>query len=101
MVSISGDPETAGTVFMMDTIEHEGRMWLVPEWFDMPGKGWSRPARLICLDVLPHQKSSGSQWDYILTRPIPKPVCDGRIPKEVAHEYVVIERPNIEVPRTH
>ena len=100
-VIISGDPSTRGSVYKMDTIEHEGQMWLVPEWIDIPGEGWSTPVRIIRLDGLAHQKSAHRDYDYFLNNPLPKSVFDGEIPTEVESEYVVIENPNIKVPRTH
>ncbi len=41
-------------IYEIDTIEHEGMLWLVPEWLDTPRKGWSRPARIVCLSLLEH-----------------------------------------------
>jgi hypothetical protein len=31
-----------------DIIEHEGKLWLVPEWLQGPTENTRRPARIIC-----------------------------------------------------
>jgi len=86
----------SGGVYKCDTIEHEGRMWLVPDWISYPTKGTMQPIRIICLDLLQHQKTP---WrtdgvDFVLNKAIPKAVLDGA--KAVG--YVVVENPSIEVP---
>jgi len=50
---------------VLDTIEHEGRKWLVPFWLTDESSGLSKPERIICLDLLPHQKSGAIHYDYI------------------------------------
>jgi hypothetical protein len=82
-------------IFAMDTIEHEGMLWLVPEWIDTPRKGWSRPARIVRLSLLPHSRGP-APFDYVLQNPIPKDVLNGQIPPQLAALYVVIEAPDIE-----
>lgn len=88
-------------VYEMDTIEHEGQMWLVPEWIDIPRKGWSRPARIVCLSLLPHSVM-GPQFRcrYAVQNPIPKSVLNGQIQPQLASQYVVVENPEIEA-ETH
>ena len=38
-----------GEVKLIDTIEHEGSLWLVPKWLDTPYPGMQKPVRMICL----------------------------------------------------
>lgn len=84
-------------LYRMDTIEHEGMFWLVPEWIDTPRKGWSRPARIVCLSLLPHQALPlGGDIRFVLSNPIPKSVLTGQIQPRLTIQYVVIERPAIE-----
>lgn len=87
-----------GSIYKMDTIEHEGKMWLVPEWLDNARGGWRKPARIICLDVLPHQRTPGGPADFVLNAGIPKAVCDGQLPQQQEDLYVVIEAPDIKFP---
>mgnify|MGYP001579347307 FL=1 len=87
-----------GMIYKMDTIEYQGKMWLVPEWLDNALEGWRKPARIICLDALPHQKSSGGPADFVLNAGIPKSVCDGQIQTQPEDLYIVIERPDIKFP---
>ncbi len=101
MMSISDDPAGGGNIYKADTIKHEGQMWIVPEWIDIEGEGWSKPARLILLDYLPHQVSNGDFGDYILNSPIPISVWNGQVPPELKNQYIVIEAPDLKVPRSH
>lgn len=90
-------------LFVYDTIEYEGKLWLVPEWIDgIPTKGYSKPARIICLTVLPHSQGAAGA-DYALNNPIPKSVWQGHVPPELKNMYVVIENPDIvvETPPTY
>jgi hypothetical protein len=82
-------------IFEMDTIEHEGMLWLVPEWIETQRKGWSRPARIICLSPLLHSGGPPPRH-YALQNPIPKGVWIGQIPPQLATQYVVIEAPDLE-----
>ena len=86
-----------GIIYKVDTIEYQGKMWLVPEWFDNPLGGWRKPVRIICLDVLPHQKTPGNpEADFVLNAGIPKSVFDdGQIPLQPEDLFVVIESPGI------
>ena len=54
LVAIFEDPKTQGQIFLTDTIRHEGKLWLVPEWHEAPTEGWKTPARIIQMDKLPH-----------------------------------------------
>jgi hypothetical protein len=84
--------------YKVDTIEYEGKMWLVPVWLDSETKGISMPARIICLDNLPHQKiQEGTDYHFVLNCPIPRSIVGGKNQnhKEI---FIVIERPNISLP---
>ena len=82
-------------IFSFDTIEYEDKLWLVPEWLDgTPKKGYSKPARIICMSSL-EQSGSFEENDYVLKHPIPKAVLDGNVPKGLENKYVVIENPAI------
>ncbi len=97
LVYFSGDLEFQGQICAMDTIEFEGKMWLVPVWLDNREEGFSYPARIILLDTLPHEKSRSPLEDFLLTDPLPKAVFDGQVPPESELDYVVVERPDIQV----
>jgi hypothetical protein len=46
-----------GSIYQIDVIEHDNKLWLVPQWLDIPAAGVSKPARIIWMDTLPHQKN--------------------------------------------
>ena len=88
-----------GEIYKADTIEHEGKMWLVPQWLEAPSEGWKIPERIVLLDSLPHQKTLGSSFgDFVLNSPIPKAVFDGPIQQLQGSGFVVVERPDIRIP---
>ena len=84
-----------GSLFLGDVIEHEGKLWLVPEWLPGPSAGIERPARIVCLDGLPLGKP-GPQYqdrtDWFLATPLHTDVLEGR---RVSQNPLVIERPEI------
>jgi|SRR5271166_4034709 len=95
-----------GGIFECDTIEYEGKVWLVPQWLDLPAKGVRKPRRIIRMDSLPHQKVTNSAYclDYILNGYMPQAVLDGTAPPELAGQFEIVELPEIEIsmrPRTN
>lgn len=82
---------------VLDTIEHEGRKWLVPFWLTDESSGLSKPERIICLDLLPHQKSGAIHYDYILTQPMPRAALDGHVPPPSKGIFLIVESPTIEI----
>lgn len=89
-----------GTIYTCDTIEHEGKLWLVPQWLDVPAKGVSKPRRIVRMDSLAHQPMTNPAYgmDYILNDYMPKAVLDGTAPPEQASQYEIVELPEIEIP---
>jgi hypothetical protein len=84
-----------GGIFKCDTIEYQGKMWLVPEWLENPKAGWTMPARIILLESLPHQTTTGNAFgDFVLNQPIPKAVFNGQ---QSGGIYIVLERPDIKI----
>jgi len=95
VVAIQG----GNSLFLSDTIEYEGKLWLVPEWLESPTEGYKIPARIICLSNLTFQKLGGTfPADYSLSVPVPKAVFDGTHQQPSTLGYVVVERPDIRFP---
>jgi len=95
---LSLEDDMTGTIYLMDTIQHEGRFWLVPQWLEAPSQGWRKPARIICLDLLPHQTMSSHKADFLLNQPLPRCAYDGTVPTQLEKQLVVIIAPEIQVP---
>lgn len=88
-----------GKLRACDTIEHEGKLWLVPHWTVAPTEGWRQPTRIIRMDSLPHQKMPENYADdFVLNGPIPKGVLLCEIPPEESHGFEVIDLPDIKLP---
>jgi hypothetical protein len=88
-------------ILQCDTIEHEGKIWLVPKWLASPAEGVQRPERIVRIDLLPHQKldrkPGGIPADYVLNVPIPRDVLDGPILPGKGSEFEVVPQPDIQV----
>lgn len=79
-------------VYCIDTIEHQGGLWLVPSWLETRGGKAQKPERIIRLDCLQYQsKPEGLAFDYVLNESIPQAVLDG----QTTAGYVVEVRPDI------
>jgi hypothetical protein len=89
-----------GTIGKIDGLEYEGKLWIVPQWCDIPAKGVTKPARLIRFDTLPHQVTPNSQYgvDFVLNSPIPKELFDLQTPKQAIPGFEFLEMPEIEFP---
>jgi hypothetical protein len=90
--------EDGGDLLQCDTIEYEGKLWLVPEWLEVPTQRMTMPTRIIGLDRSLFQKPSPKYpVDYFLSCPLPKAVFYGQIPTELKEQVVVIERLGIKI----
>jgi hypothetical protein len=88
------------SILPVDTIEHEGKLWLVPLWIEDQDTKEKWPARRIQMDILAHKKLGPPQpWDFHLLDPIPKGVLDGTVPSKEAHGFVVVDSPAIRRPK--
>lgn len=90
---ISGDRDQEGYAIRFDAIEIEGRVWIVPAWFESPDGTHRVPERIIGLPQ--GALAPGKGDDPVLRDPIPKSVLDGIASPQSG--YSVIERPNIRV----
>lgn len=92
----------SGKLFKVDVIEHDKKLWLVPQWYDVPAQGVSKPARIIRMDTLPHQKNAPNSpyGDYILNAPIPTALLNLPTPRPPIPGFEVQEMPEISFPMT-
>ena len=95
---LSDDDGKGGAIHTMDAIKYDGRMWLVPEWLDYKDEKVTMPARIVCLDSIPHNVSRSKIRDIVVDGPVPRSVFEGRIPPGQEGKYLVIERPDIRLP---
>lgn len=71
--------EDDGSVIIADTIEYEGKLWIVPEWLEGPTPGTLCPALIICVDGLSLMKAGPQyQADFVLGTPLSIAVLEGR-----------------------
>jgi hypothetical protein len=85
------------SVLLADTIEYEGKLWLVLKWLFPLSKEWREPERLICISNLKFQDLRGSPnrlFDFCLSAPLPMVLFES-IPKLPVEQYIVIEHPHI------
>jgi hypothetical protein len=85
------------SVFPVDTIEHEGRLWIVLKWLYPPSREWREPERIICISNLGVQdlrRMQNMPADFSVPVPLPKVLFDP-IPKLPIEQYIVVEHPHI------
>ncbi|WP_143027040.1 hypothetical protein [Rhodospira trueperi] len=80
----------------VDTIEHAGALWLVPLWGDFNNGATKIPLRMICLSVLPHQKTSNGPHDFILSESLPEDLFDYNAPLP-KNNYIVVEPARLQI----
>lgn len=87
-----------GSLSECDTIEYRGKLWLVPEWLEVPSRQKTIPTRIIGMDrALFLKPPPAYPVDFLLSCPMPKCVFDGQIPIELEGKVVSIERPELEI----
>lgn len=96
-------------IVIMDVIEHDGKLWLVPYWLQHQTTKMLKPVRLIWLEALPHQVIDPPALgaDFAVNSPIPEDVVEGRVQGQNAIDgtlFVTVEGPDFTVeppPTTH
>lgn len=87
---------SGGQMLIVDTIEHESELWLVPQWLGAPGQKWQMPRHIVRLTGRQYQTfSPDSQYpaDYLLNEPIPKSVLDG----QESDGWIVVTGPDLQI----
>lgn len=85
-------------IYTVNVIFWEGDFWLVPQWLDNPSEKWSKPARIIRLNSIPHQKCLGNQrGDFLIPPSVPKAAIFGPYPYAGPLPVVLVEAPDIQV----
>lgn len=80
---------------LFDTIEHEGRKWLVPLWIDgTPAPGCSRPVRIVGIRYAVPDTAWSNLW---LNSPLPTALFEGHVPPQLQMQYCVTESPAVYV----
>lgn len=86
--------QETGALAACDTIEHEGKLWLVTSWIAGPAPGTERPERIICVSGLPLIRP-GPRYrgiDWVLGSPMPTAVLQGL---EKPQSLAVVDLPEI------
>lgn len=86
---------------LVDVIKHDGHFWLVPHWWHFTEKGYARPARIVRITEVQHQRVFGQGHQFLLNYPIPEGVLDGSLPAHECAGLVVVDNPNVNVPMGH
>jgi len=87
-----------GSLFAADLIRHEGKLWIVPTWLENPTEGYKVPERIICLDMIRHQRWDAPPVSSVVNEQIPKAVMYGPGPLPPGNGYLVVLNPDIRVP---
>jgi hypothetical protein len=85
-------------IFSVDTIEHQGGLWLVPQWTGSTTAGVRRPMRIIRIDLLRYQKPGPKGYDYLLNDPVPIGILFGQPAPQETQGFLVITQPDMSLP---
>jgi hypothetical protein len=85
--------DAAGKIYQADTIEYEGKFWLVPEWIEDPDTQCSRPLRIVPLDLWPHQKTP-ALGGFVINVPISRALFEGRV-RQPESPHQVVDWPDV------
>ncbi len=68
-----------GSPYLIDTILHEGRWWLVGSWLEQIATGERIPERLVLLDGqrIRYQEVQGEPYRFVLSNSLPRGVLAG------------------------
>jgi hypothetical protein len=83
-----------GVILACDTVEHRGKLWLVPHWFVGPVEGSEQPMRIIYVHGLPMQKLD-QEHQTVADRQLLIPLSRATLEGSTAQGLVVIEGPEI------
>lgn len=84
-----------GNQIICPTIEHEGELWLVPKWLELPTEESPKPERLIRVRGVPFRPAAGNV-DYVLDCAIPTSVLFAHEPPPPGSDIILLFRPSIE-----
>lgn len=92
-------------IWTTEAIEHEGLLWLVPDWYADDSKGWMWPVRMLSLETVHHQQGDFQDHQVQVLEPLPS---DWNVPgparaTETAKRTRVLEAPRLlfSLPATH
>mgnify|MGYP007100080988 CR=1 FL=1 len=84
-----------GIAYIMDVVQHEGGLWLVPEWLVGNSRTHRLPRRMVSLAgcLVRHTPEGPAEWT--VSDAIPKSIFDGSAPPSERQRYDVHELPDL------
>ena len=86
------------TTLEVDVISHAEKLWLVPNWLEVPSAGYKIPERIVCLDRFEHQLPCRQGENIVVNATVPKAVLFDPIRPEEADAAQIVLRPEIRFP---
>jgi hypothetical protein len=92
-------PRDDGSQLVCDTIQHDGKLWLVPAWLEEEAtKPYNRPARLIGMSGLKYRSMPmRSEVDFVMEHPVPEAILEGRVQGAQSAPFLILERPDVRI----
>ncbi|WGF89886.1 hypothetical protein [Marinivivus vitaminiproducens] len=79
----------------VETIEHNGVLWLVPEWIEYTADGCMRPLRIISLESIWHDYTPKGAIQVVVHNSLPDDLMPPAPAVEIAKIAKVIDLPDI------
>lgn len=82
----------------IDTIRHDGRVWLDPNWLDHGDEGCMTPERIVGLNSIRHREIEARNdygADLLINEAVPEATLSGEPSHEQVEQYEIQIRPDI------
>lgn len=84
-------------ILTVETIEHEGTFWLVPDWYPDATAGWMWPVRMVSLAMVRHERVDFRDFHIAVREQLPSDwnVSGPARATETAKRTRVLEAPKL------
>ena len=80
-------------MLIIDCVEIDGTLWLIPEWGVSRTAEYSTPKRAIGLASGDWRRATGPHYQYVAEQ-VPTAVLEGHVPPALAARFRVVHEPN-------
>lgn len=84
-----------GAILKMDTIHHDGRYWLVPDWLVSPDGMKMKPRIAIDMTAIRHDTLGSPMGDFLVNSPLPPGATEGEIVGPMAKIVQILHAPEL------
>lgn len=88
--------DNSGKLFIIDSIEIDGGVWIVPKWLNYQAEGTKKPERIILMPKEILQRTpDNSRYQFLATQPLPAILETAASESEIPKGYAVQFQPDL------